>query len=240
MGRFLWLSGQTLSGQTLSGKEQPPPDGGLTWQIRISDTAPQPGRAFGPLAFPERRDPPGGDLKAYRTARKDGTRVFTLWADPYRGQVFAQVVTASAVKGGPATYEVLGAAGESLALITREPAMRGGRIRTRWTVRQTGAPPAVGLKGRAFWWFMWWLISPVQVAIAIGSIIGGGDVARTPRRTKWRADRRIVLDFHSGPGGAFELEVVADWWDDRVTASLVALLESHSGWLGSEWDTADR
>lgn len=233
MGRFLWLSGQTPT-----KGEQPPQDGRVTQQIRISHTAPQPDRVFGPLAFPERRDPPGGDLKAYRTARKDGTRAFTLWADHYRQQVFAHVVTKSAVKGGPATYEVLGAAGESLALITRDPAMRGGRIRTRWTVQQAGMPTAVGLKGRPFWWFMWWLISPVQLAIAIGSILGGGDIARTPRRTKWRADGRVVLDFHSGPGSAFELEVPADWWDDRVTASLVALLGSHDSWLGNAWDLA--
>jgi hypothetical protein len=234
MERFLWLSGQTLS-----AKEQPPRDGRVTWEIRISGTAPRRDRAIRPLAFPERRDPPGGGLDAYRTARKDGTRAFTLWADPHRGQVFAHVVTKSAAKGAACTYEVLGAAGEPLALITREPAMKGGRVRTRWTVQQAGAPPAVGLKGRAFWWFMWWLISPVQVAIALASFLGGsGDVARPPRRTKWRADNRVVLDFHSGPGSAFELEVLADWWDDRATAALVALLGSHDGWLGSAWDTA--
>src|SRR3954465_8302690 len=100
MVRFLWLSGQTLS-----KGEEPPDDGRVRWTIRISDSAPEPGRAVHPLAFPERRDPPGGDLKAYRPARKDGTRAFTLWADHYRQQVFAHVVTKSAVKGGPATYE---------------------------------------------------------------------------------------------------------------------------------------
>ncbi|EFL22359.1 conserved hypothetical protein [Streptomyces himastatinicus ATCC 53653] len=233
MGRFLWLSEQTLS-----KGEQPPQDGRVTRQIRISDTAPQPDRTFHSLAFPERRDPPGGDLKAYRTARKDGTRAFTLWADQYRQQVFAHVVTKSATKGGPATYEVVGAAGEPLALITRDPAMKGGRVRTRWTVQQAGAPTAVGLKGRPFWWFVWWLISPIQLAIAIGSIIGGGDIARTPRRTRWRIDRRVVLDFQSGAGSAFELEVLEDWWDDRVTAALVALLGSHDSWLGNAWDVA--
>ncbi|MFI0774668.1 hypothetical protein [Streptomyces sp. NPDC021212] len=223
----------------MSKNEQPPDDGRVTRTIRISDTAPQPDRAVHPLAFPERRDPPGGDLKAYRAARKDGTRAFTLWADPHRRQVFAHVVTKSAAKSGPATYEVLGAANEPLALITRDPAMRGGRVRTRWTVQQAGGPSAVGLKGRAFWWFMWWLISPLQLAIAIGSIIGGsGDVARPPRRTKWRVDRRVVLDYHSGPGSAFELEALEDWWDARALAALVALLGSHDGWLGSAWDLA--
>ncbi|MFF7652918.1 hypothetical protein ACFZCY_24360 [Streptomyces sp. NPDC007983] len=234
MRQFLWLSGRTWS-----KNEQPPNDGRVIHTIRISDSAPEPGRAVHPLAFPERRDPPGGDLKAYRAARKDGTRAFTLWADHYRQQVFAHVVTKSAVKGGSATYEVLGAAGESVALITREPAMKGGRIRTRWTVQQAGAAPAVGLKGRPFWWFVWWLFSPVQLAIVVGSIISGsGDVARPPRRTRWRIDRRVVLDYHSGPGSAFELEVKADWWDSRVTAGLVALLCSHEGWMGNDWDLA--
>ncbi|MFI0815181.1 hypothetical protein ACH4TX_04315 [Streptomyces sp. NPDC021098] len=232
MSQFLWLSGRTLS-----KNEQPPNDGRVTWKIRISDSAPQPGRTTHPAVFPERRDPPGGDLKAYRAARKDGTRAFTLWADHHRQQVFAHVVTASAAKGGPATYEVLGAANEPVARITREPAMRGGRVRTRWTVQQAGAAPAVGLKGRPIWWFMWWLISPLQLAIAVGSIVSGsGDVARPPRRTKWRVDRRVVLDYHSGSGSAFELEVLADWWDPRTTAALVALLGSHDGWLGNAWD----
>ncbi|MFD0494977.1 hypothetical protein [Streptomyces rhizosphaericus] len=84
-------------------------------------------------------------------------------------------------------------------------------------------------------------VPPLQLLVVIGIILnGGGDPGRTPRRIRWRLDRRIVLDFHSGPGTAFELKAVADWWDDRVTASLVALLDSHGGWLGSEWDTAER
>ncbi|MET8181333.1 hypothetical protein [Streptomyces sp. NPDC005336] len=50
-------------------------------------------------------------------------RDFTIWADPHRGQMFAQVMTKSAAKGGPATYEVLGAAGEPLGDGIRLPAV---------------------------------------------------------------------------------------------------------------------
>ncbi|MBI0382937.1 hypothetical protein JBE27_43420, partial [Streptomyces albiflaviniger] len=120
MARFLWLSGRTAE------EENGAPEGGIARTIRVSDEPPRRGRTTRPLAFPERRNPPGGGLPEYRAARKEGTRAFTLWADPRRGQVFAQVVTKSATKGGPATYEVLGAAGESLALVTRRPAMKGG------------------------------------------------------------------------------------------------------------------
>ncbi|GAA3357869.1 hypothetical protein GCM10017744_030180 [Streptomyces antimycoticus] len=263
MARFLWLTShdaqedEAREGHAQEGQAQETPapetpapeahapeshaqDGGVPWAIRISDGPARRGHTSRPLAFPERRNPPGGGLPEYRAARKEGTRAFTLWADPHGGQVFAQVVTTSATRGGPAAYEVLGAAGEPLALVTRRPAMKGG-LRTRWTVQQTGSRPAVGFKGRPIWWGVWWLFLPLQLLIVIGSILnGGGDPARTPRRTRWRLDRRIVLDFHSGPGAAFELTVVADWWDDRVAASLVGLLDSHGGWLGSQWDTAER
>jgi hypothetical protein len=210
-------------------------------EIRTSDgPAAEGAPAFRTVAFPERRLPPGGH-EEYLAARKQGVRAFTLWADPYRTQVFAQVVTKSAAKGGPATYEVLGAAGEPLALVVREPAMRGGRVRTRWTVQPAGAPPVSGVKGRAFWWAVWWLISPVQLLIMVGSLLSGsGDVARMPRRTRWRAGDRVVLDYHSGVSDSFVLGVPADGWDERVTASLLALLDSHDGLFGDAWDKADR
>ncbi|MDW6059008.1 hypothetical protein SAZ11_14455 [Streptomyces sp. FXJ1.4098] len=88
---------------------------------------------------------------------------------------------------------------------------------------------------------MWWLISPIQVVIMVGSLIAAsGDVARMPRRTKWRAGDRVVLDYHSGVGDSFVLDAVADGWDERVTASLLALLDSHDSWLGDAWDAVDR
>ncbi|MFD8865326.1 hypothetical protein ACFV1F_13310 [Streptomyces sp. NPDC059590] len=238
MTRSVWLSDTSVTTSAKKG-DPPPQDGRLTREIRVSDGPDRAGgRAIRTVAFPERRFPPGGGLAEYRAARKQGARAFTLWADAHRTQVFAQVVTKSAAKGGPATYEVLGAEGEPLALITREPALRGGRVRSRWTVQQAGAQPVVGLKGRPFWWGVWWLLFPVQLVIVAGSLVAGsGDVARTPRRTKWRAGDRVVLDFRSGADDNFELDVEEEGWDERVTASLLALLDSHEGWLGSPWDT---
>ncbi|WFB11064.1 hypothetical protein LRS74_31500 [Streptomyces sp. LX-29] len=214
-----------------------PEDGRVFREIRIAEGLAQEQRAaHRTVAFPERHLPVGGGLKEYQAARKQGARHLVLWADPYRHQVYAQVVTRSAAKGQSAVFEVLGAAGESLAVIQRDPAARGGTIRTRWTVRQTGRQPAVGRKGHPVWWALWWLISPIQLAIVIASVLGGGDVARTPRRTKWRIDGETVLDWANGFGD-FGLEAPADWWDPRVTASLVALLTSHDSWLGNAWDT---
>lgn len=244
MTRSVWLSDTRVQYKSdkKKGDPAPPQDGRLTLEIRASDGPdPEGGRAIRTVAFPERSLPPGGGHAEYRAARKQGVRAFTLWADPHRTQVFAQVVTKSAAKGGPATYEVLGSAGEPLALVVREPAMKGGRIRTRWTVQQTGTQAVVGPKGRPFWWGVWWLISPIQLVIMVGSLVAAsGDIARMPRRTKWRAGDRIVLDYHSGAGDNFELDVEADGWDERVTASLLALLDSHDSWLGDAWDALDR
>jgi hypothetical protein len=243
MTRSVWLSDTSVQHKLdrKKGNPAPPEDGRVTLEIRTSDGPdPEGGRTIRTVAFPERRLPPGGGHKEYRAARKQGVRAFTLWADPHRTQVFAHVVTKSAAKGGPATYEVLGGAGEPLALIVREPAMKGGRIRTRWTVQPAGAQPVAGLKGRAFWWGVWWLISPIQLVIMVGSVIAAsGDVARMPRRTKWRAGDRVVLDYRNAVGD-FELFVEADGWDERVTASLLALLESHDSWLGDAWDAVER
>ena len=236
MTRSVWLSDTSARHKGGGGKGNPAPsrDGRVTLEIRTSDGPdPEGGSAIRVVANPERRLPPGGGHDEYRAARKQGARAFVLWADPHRSRVFAQVVTKSAVKRGPATYEVLGAAGEPLALVVREPAMKGGGVRTRWTVEPAGARPAVGLKGRAFWWGVWWLISPIQLVIMVASVLAAsGDIARMPRRTRWRAEDRVVLDYHSGVGDGFVLDVPADGWDERVTASLLALLDSHDSWPG--------
>ncbi|ADI08750.1 hypothetical protein SBI_05630 [Streptomyces bingchenggensis BCW-1] len=145
------------------------------------------------------------------------------------------MVTRTASKGRPAAYDVVDESGAPLGSIVREPAARGGRVRTRWTVQQTGRQAAVGHKGHPFWWVVWWLIRPVQLALAFLSIFGGGAAPRTPRRTKWRIDGETVLDWHDG-GYEFQLSLLADWWDERLIAALVALEESHESWLGDAWD----
>ena len=224
MATTVWLRGP----QGTPGKKGVPADGRVLRKIFATDASAETNKDAQPLAYPERTLPQGG-IDAYRKARSTGHRAFTLWADAYRQRVSASVVTKSAAKGQDATYEVLGAAGESLAFVQREPTPNGGR--TRWTVQQAGAPPVSGRKGRVFWWWVWWLISPIQLAIAIGSLIGGGDVARMPRRITWYDNGQKVLDWCSGG-----LEVMADWWDPRVTAGVVALLKSHDGVLGDSWD----
>lgn len=241
MGRIVWLNDPSVPGGYADRWEKPE-DGTLFREIRLAaGTTAQEREAAQVLAWPERVLPPGG-RDEYGTRRKQGVRTFTLWADPARTRLLAGVSTKSAAKGEIATYEVRGESGEPLAVITREPAVRGGRVRTRWTVQPTDGPAAVGLKGRAFWWGVWWLISPIQLVIAVGSVIAGsGDVARMPRRTKWRvADGdggRIVMDWSSGAGD-FELELFEDGWDARVGAALIALLGSYDSWLGHPWDNA--
>ncbi|WP_433654561.1 hypothetical protein ACQPW1_27875 [Nocardia sp. CA-128927] len=116
-----------------------------------------------------KRDMAPDGFTEYRAMRKQGGRAFVLWADPDRKQMFARVVTRTAARRAPATYEVLGAAGESAGTIVREPGPRGGRMRTRWTVTPTGAKPLVGYKGQRGWWFVWLLLLPIQ--LVIGALI---------------------------------------------------------------------
>ncbi|MDT3396708.1 hypothetical protein RKE29_08655 [Streptomyces sp. B1866] len=220
---------------------------GVPWRISDSGTTREERLNEKVIAYPERQLPPGGGVKEYKAARKSGARAFTLWADPDRRQVYAHVTTEQTAKDG-AVYQVVSPAGEPLAVVTRRPALRGGGVRARWTVQPVGQPPAVGYKGRIGWWCAWWLLSPVWFAVAalciVGALLGGGDgdVPRMPRRVVWRAGGRQVLDARSASGG-YRLQVPDDsgwdWWDPRVTAAVVALLNSHAGLLGLNWD-ADR
>ncbi|MDI3385273.1 hypothetical protein QIS99_03435 [Streptomyces sp. B-S-A8] len=220
-----------LSRRLKDKKEVEADDGALVWELWVRTSAPENPAPAQPYAYAERLLPPGG-LKEYRKSRGDGARHFVLWADRHRQQALARVVTRPAPEGQAPTYEILGAAGESLAVVTRKRALTGG-CRTRWTVQQVGGQPAVGRKGNPFWWAVWWLILPIQIVIAVGSIIGGGDIARTPRRIKWRSEGRGVLDWTDNLNLA-----VADpgHWDPRVTAGLVTLLKSWDGILGDSWD----
>ncbi|WP_251020269.1 hypothetical protein [Streptomyces sp. ISL-98] len=199
-------------------------------QVKYAATATEPAHV---VAHAERELPPGG-VPAYLAARKDGIRSFVLWADPYRQRRIATVVTKSA-SDCVATYQVLGEQGEVVGALTREKALSGNGLRTRWTVAQTGAPEAVGFKGRIFWWYVWWLLFPVQAAIAVGSILSGsGDVARGPRRIIWRTrGKDAVLEFRSNDD---EVQVHAEWVDWRLAAALLLLMRSFESWLGSPWD----
>ncbi|MFE9396346.1 hypothetical protein [Streptomyces flavidovirens] len=115
-------------------------------EVRYADTEGGTPRV---AAHVERELPPGG-VPAYLAARKTGARFFALWADPYRQRRIATVVT-TAASGGVASYQLLGEEGEIIGSLTRERALSGSGLRTRWTVTQTGAPEAVGPGRRRRW-----------------------------------------------------------------------------------------
>ncbi|MFF2410428.1 hypothetical protein [Streptomyces sp. NPDC058092] len=197
--------------------------------VRLAD---EPGGESRVVAHVERELPSGG-IPAYLEARKTGVRSFVLWADPERRARLATLSTASAADG-VATYQVWGAQGELIGTFVREKALSGKGLRTRWTVAQTGCPEAVGLKGRVFWWYVWWLLLPVQVAICVGSLLSGnGDAARGPRRIIWRAGPEVPLEFRSDDD---EIHVHAAWVDWRLAATLSALIRTFDSWMGTPWD----
>ncbi|MGW4233045.1 hypothetical protein ACWEF9_27850 [Streptomyces sp. NPDC004980] len=184
-------------------------------------------------AYVERELPPGG-IPAYRAARGGGARSFVLWADEHRRERLATLVTVSA-GNGVSTYQVLGAHGEPIGTFVREKALRGRGLRTRWTVTPAGGPEAVGFKGRIFWWYVWWLLSPIQTLIIVLSLLSGsGDAARGPRRIVWRAGGQAALEFTSKDDS---VRLHAPGYDWRLGAALVALLRTYDSWLlGTEWD----
>lgn len=197
--------------------------------VTVTDDGPDGGSRV--LAHLERELPPGG-IPGYLAARKNGARSFVLWADPERRSRLATLVTASSADGVSA-YQVLGGQGELLGTFVREKACSGKGLRTRWTVTQSGCPEAVGSKGRIFWWYVWWLLSPLWVAIGVGSLVsGGGDVPRGPRRIIWRAGGQVPLEYRSDD----EVVVHAPWVDQRLAAALAALVLSFDSWLGTPWD----
>jgi hypothetical protein len=201
--------------------------------VNFSDTS---GPALS-VVHVERELPPGG-VPAYLAARRGGARSFVLWADDQRRQRVATVMTLSA-GGGVARFQVLGAYGELIGTFTREKALRGRGLRTRWTVQQVGGPEAVGFKGRIVWWWMWWLLLPFMTAVLLMSVFDSvpgneGGLARAPRRIRWRANGQVPLEFRSKGD---KLHVHAPGVDWRFAAALIALLRSfHDG----AWDSAKK
>ncbi|MEU9737402.1 hypothetical protein [Streptomyces sp. NPDC048002] len=184
------------------------------------------------------RELPSGGVSAYRAARGNGTRTFALWADDQRRERVGTVVTASA-GGGVARFDVLGAHGELIGTVTREKALRGRGLRTRWTVRQADGFEAVGFKGRIVWWWTWWILLPLMtivLAITVFDSVPGneGGFARAPRRIRWRANGQTPLEFRSKNDALHLHALGVDW---RLGAALIALLRSfHSG----AWDAAKK
>ncbi|MEO3753178.1 hypothetical protein [Streptomyces sp. B6B3] len=207
----------------MEGGDPPPPVRNV---VELADGSGAP-RA---VAYVERELPPGG-IPAYLAARGAGGRSFALWADEHRGSRVATLVTQSA-HGGVATYQVLGADGEVIGTLVREKALRGRGIRTRWTVKQPGVPEAVGYKGRIFWWYFMWLLSPLFPFAFLGAVFNNGDMPRAPRRIRWRAGGRLLLDFRPFTDRLRLCTPEVDW---RLGAALLALLRSDSGWT-TAWD----
>ncbi|MEV5652450.1 hypothetical protein AB0L57_29735 [Nocardia sp. NPDC052254] len=232
-----------LSMEYASGIE--PHRKGSVWRIhdsrRTGRHAPENHRPAMAPAYAEPNVAPGG-FDEYKKSRKQGNRAFALWADPDRRRMIARVRTVAATRRGPATYEITGAAGELIGTATREPALRGGRIRTRWTVTAAGREPVIGHKGQSGWWVVWWFFFPLQAALAAfmvaALLLGGGDgdLARMPRRIRWRDNTTgaVTLDFHDD-----DLEAPDGHWDPRLVGGLVTLLRTFPGWLENAWDTQD-
>lgn len=226
------LTTKPVSRPTRNGRAEATPPGVLPPVAQVIEFTDAPGGESRVVAHVE-RDLPEGGIPAYLAARKSGVRSFVLWADAGRRARLATLVTVSAADG-VATYRVLGGQGEPIGTLVREKALAGKGLRTRWTVAQTGCPEAVGFKGRIFWWYVWWLLLPLQVAIGVGSLLsGGGDVARGPRRIIWRSGREVPLEFFSDDD---EVHVHAAWVDWRLAAVLSALIRSFDSWMGTPWD----
>ncbi|RAY13550.1 hypothetical protein DPM19_20690 [Actinomadura craniellae] len=189
------------------------------------------------VAHAERELPPGG-IPAYLEARRSGARSFVLWADVYRKERVATLVTQSAA-GGVAVFQVFGTHGELIGTLVREKALRGRGLRTRWTVSQPGGPEAVGFKGRIVWWCLWWLSLPMQVLILLVTIfdsIPGNEagVMRPPRRIRWRARGRLLLEFRSKGS---KLHLHAPELDWRLGAALIVLLRTFGA---TSWDSGKK
>lgn len=195
-----------------------------------------------------RDTPTGGEVVAYvevdspagyRAERKLGIRRFRLWGDKDRRQPLATVTTRPGATKKQATYLVHRASGEPLAAITRERGSLFRFARTRWTIQLPGQPAVVGYKGKIGWWMLWWLLSPIQAAIAVASLLAAsGDVARMPLRTIWRSGDTVLLDYRSdGESYTFPTE----WLDPITAAAVVALHRSHVTVLSHPaWDIPPR
>ncbi len=188
------------------------------------------------LAWPERQLPPDGAAEDYQAAREKGARAFTLWRDPESSrEAFAHVVTLSASPKQGAEYEIRGADDERLAVIRREPASFWRLRRARWSVRQLDQDErrlAAARKGRIVWWCVWLPFWPVQYLLHLVSF-GDYDEVFEPRRLRFRSAGRVVLDYR---GNHEDLEVLADWWDPRVTTALLVLIHTWDSDSGAKSD----
>lgn len=170
-----------------------------------------------------------------------------LWRDPERTGTFVRIAATSDSTRRNSHFLVTDDREQPIATISRRRAGWLPIRRTRWTIRQEGRPEAVGYKGGLGWWLVWWLTLPLQLVFvpvsfitALAALLFAGDVmepVRTPLRTKWRVDGQIVLEYQATrkADASGHLQLVATWWDPRLTAALTALIRRYDGWLGDRW-----
>lgn len=188
------------------------------------------------LAYVERDCAPE-QVDAYVNARKQGMRSFAVWTDRYRSHRLASVRTEPGHTARRAVYLVHGAAGELIGTVTVEKASVFPPRRTLWTIRPGNEPPAVAKKGRVIWWWVWFLFLPLMVVTVVLSVFassGDGLTSGTPKRTIWRRNGKMVLDYRS----AGTYHVPGQSLDTRLAIALVALHRSHQeGLLADDaWD----
>ena len=188
----------------------------------------------------------GGAVRLWRDADGAGTdwhpsvRSFQLVPDG-QGPI-ARVVTerpaGPRVSGIPAVYRVEDPLGAPLGRVT---VRRGSFLRlsrTRWTVEPARGPALRGLKGRLFWWALWWPLGlPVSLVGIVMALFAEGDGSfGPPRRVIWRdGSGRAHVVFR---GLADDYRVLAPGWDPRLVFALVGLHQSFDpseGAAGAGW-----
>lgn len=155
-------------------------------------------------------------------------RILTLWADQAHTTPYARVEALCPTPGQPITYRVRAPEGDVLGTITREPGLRGRRLRTRWTVRPEGRPAAVGRQGPLWLWTLWWLILPVQLVVVILGLLGGAfsGAVPPPQRITWRDRDRTVLTYTDRDSGC-HVELHDPAHDPRLIAGLLTVRTYH-------------
>ena len=192
-------------------------------EVRIGDR-----NGMRALAYVE-ADPAHGGSAAGANTRAKTARSLALWEDPHRSRRLAVVTTKAASSRESAEYEVWGPAGEALGTVRLDKASMIPPRRTRWTLLPAGGPSIEGVKGRLFWWWVWWLLSPLWLLIIVGSLLAGsGDIARMPRSVEWRLDGERALGFDASTDG---YRLFVPWLDLRLVAAVIALHQSHPGFL---------
>ncbi|MFF3492750.1 hypothetical protein ACFYWS_15495 [Streptomyces sp. NPDC002795] len=155
-------------------------------------------------------------------------RILTLWADEAHSTPYARVEALCPTPGQPITYRVRAPDGDVLGTITRDPALRGRRLRTRWNVRPEGLPAAVGRQGPLWLWTLWWVILPFQSVVVLLGLIGGAfsGAVPPPQRITWRAQGTTVLTYTDRNAGC-HVELHDPAHDPRLVAGLLAVRTYH-------------